>query len=132
MQRRMCETRRNIPDVACRISFFNMNVFKKFLFLFKKSPVILVVGKVRSCATQAILQVLKPKLKKEKILIFESELLNPKEVKKFEFLLKKSKLPILVATHVGEIPPDKDFFAAERKETFQIKSWLKFCQNEVF
>jgi len=59
-------------------------------------------------------------------------LLNPKEVKKFEFLLKKSKLPILVATHVGEIPPDKDFFAAERKETFQIKKLAKILPKRGF
>ncbi len=109
-----------------------MNFFKKLSFLLKKPSVILVIGKGRSCATQAILQVLNPQLKKEKILIFESGLLDPKEIKRFEFLLKRSRLPILVATRVGEIFPDKDFFAGERKETLQIKKLVKILPERGF
>jgi len=98
-----------------------MNIFKKLVFLFKRPDVIVITGKGRACAAQAILQVLKPYLEKEKILIFESDLSKPKDSEKFSFLLKKSQLPILVVTHVGEIPADKDFFAGEREETSQIR-----------
>jgi len=98
-----------------------MNIFKKLIFLFKKSDVIVITGKGRACAAQAILQALKPYLEKKKILIFESDLSKPKDSEKFSFLLKKSQLPILVVTHVGEIPADKDFFAGEREETSQIR-----------
>ncbi len=109
-----------------------MNIFKKLTFLIKRPSVILVAGKGRSCARQAIFQVLKSYPEMRKVLIFESVLSDPKEVEKFNFLLRKSYLPILVVTHVGEIPPDKDFFAGDRKETFQIRELAKVLPNRGF
>ncbi len=109
-----------------------MNIFKKLIFLFKRPPVILVTGKGRSCATQAISKALKSYSEKGKIKIFESDLSEPKEIEKFSFLLKKSQLPILVVTHIGDIPADKDFFAGDRGETLQIRKLAKILPDRAF
>ena len=109
-----------------------MNIFKKLLFLFKRPCIILVAGKGRSCAKQAILQILKFYPEKKKVLIFESALSDPKEVEKFKFLLRKSCLPILVVTHVGEIPPDKDFFAGDRSKALQIRKLAEVLPKQGF
>jgi len=130
-----------------------MNIFKKLLFLFKRPSVILVTGKGRSCATQAISKALNPVRDSEndgeaeardisngvksypekgKILIFGSDLSEPKEIEKFSFLLKKSQLPILVVTHIGDIPADKDFFAGDREETLQIRKLAKILPDRAF
>ncbi len=97
-----------------------MNFFKKLIFLLKRPCVILVTGKGHSCAFQAIFT-LKPYFNKEKVLIFESDLSKSKEIEKFIFLFKKSRLPVLVVTHIGEIPVDKNFFAGEREKTSSIR-----------
>lgn len=102
-----------------------MNIIKKITFLIKKPPVILITGKGRSCAVEAIFQLLKPYSEKGEFLIFESDLSGAEEAEKFSFFLKKSKLPILVITHIGEIMPDKDFFAGEREETLLIRNLAK-------
>lgn len=109
-----------------------MNIFKKLIFLFKRPPVILVTGKGRSCATQAISKALKSYSEKGKIKIFESDLSESKEIEKFSFLLKKSQLPILVVTHIGDIPADKDFFAGDRGETLQIRKLAKILPDRAF
>jgi UDP-N-acetylmuramoyl-tripeptide--D-alanyl-D-alanine ligase len=110
-----------------------MNPLKKIIFLIKKAPIIIVTGKGRSCASQAIFLVLKPYFKtrkvsdnifplpqnKNEILIIETEL--KKDLEKFQFLLKNSRLPILILTNVGEIPADKNFFAGERKDAFPMR-----------
>ena len=58
----------------------------KVIFLIKRPPVVLVVGKSSSFAVKVISKILENK----KILIFESAI--------SDFFLKKSKLPILVIT----------------------------------
>lgn len=108
-----------------------MDLFKKLLFLIKRSPVILIVGKGRFCAAEAVFQVLNH-FKKKKNLIFKSDLLDPKDVKTFSFLLGKSRLPILVVTHLGEIPSDKLFFAGDKKETSQIRKLVKILPARGF
>lgn len=109
-----------------------LNFFKKLIFIIKKPPVILITGKGRSCVARAIFQVLKPYSKQRKSFIFESALLEPKEIEKFSFLLKKSQLPILVVTHIGEIPADKLFFAGDRKGTLQIRKLAKILPAHGF
>ena len=126
-----------------------MNIFKKIIFLWKKPCVILVTGKGRSCAAEAIFQVLKSHFRvkkisngvfplvndKDKILIFETDFDKSSKVsfvKNFKFLLKKSKLPILLVTHVGEIPADKEFFAGEKKETFLMRKMAEILPVQGF
>lgn len=67
----------------------------KLLFFIKRSSFILVTGKGRAYTKKAISQILEPG-----VLIFDSDLSEPKEINKFSFFLKKSKLPILVLTNV--------------------------------
>ncbi len=38
-------------------------------------------------------------------------------------------MPILIITHFGDIPPDKDFFAGERKDMAQIKKLAKILPH---
>lgn len=82
-----------------------INLLSNLLFLWRRPKVIIVTGNGRKTAKEAIYQVLKQyfQLGKE-ILLFESDLKNLKELKKFKFLVKNSSLPILLVTHIGDIP----------------------------
>lgn len=104
----------------------NMNLLSKLIFLWQKPKVTVVTGEGRVCAAEAIFQVLKQYLKVgKKILVFETDLKNSGELERFKFLVKNSSLPILVVTQVGDIPPDKDFFAGEREKTIKIRELAK-------
>jgi len=117
-----------------------MNFFKKIIFSRKKPQVIFVAGQGSSLAAEAVFQILKPHFKvrkisdrslplvkdKDEILIFENELNdNKNDIEKFIFLLKESKSPIFIATRMGEIFPDKDFFAAELEQTTAMQKIAK-------
>jgi UDP-N-acetylmuramyl pentapeptide synthase len=79
----------------------------KFSFFFKRPKVVVVAGNGRACAKEAIFQILKPHFRVGKeILLLDAD-------KKCEFFLKRSNLPILVVTHVGEYHTDKELFAEE-------------------
>lgn len=86
-----------------------MNKFIKFKFLFQKNPVIVITGEGRLVTSEMISCVLKEK----NVLIFETD---DKDIKKYEFFLKNSPLPILVITHLGDIPFDRDYFAGTREK----------------
>lgn len=108
-----------------KIFNFQFSIFKKLKILLKKPKVVIVAGNGRACATQAIYQVLKPYFKvSDEIFIFE---VDPDSLKfqDLEFLIKNSSLPILVATHVGEISPDQDFFAGEKEDVKEILNLAK-------
>lgn len=62
-------------------------------------------------AKEAILKVINRHFKIGKEIIVCDE-----DTKDIEFFLQKSSLPILVATHVGEYHPEKEFFAGELKD----------------
>lgn len=87
----------------------------KLLFLFKKPKVVLVAGNGRETAKDMISRVLNRHFKVGKEVIICDD--NDKDI---EFLLKKSQLPILVATHLGEYHPEKEFFAGEIDEAKEI------------
>lgn len=88
----------------------------KLLFLLKKPKVIVVLGKSKETAKEAILAVLRrhPQVGKKIVVLDGSS-------KDLKFFLKKSELPILVATHVGEYHPEKEFFDGELKDTKEIE-----------
>jgi len=132
-----------------------MNIFDKLKFIFKRPKVVIVTGEGRACAAEAIRKVLKQD--KNKILIIEAE---PQKVDDLEFLVKKSSLPILVVTHIGDIPVDpvrnpdrisstnpplkrylnreisngvdKDFFAGPREKTKEIIKLAKILPTQGF
>lgn len=120
-----------------------MNIFEKIKFLLQKPKVVIVTGNGRKTAKEAIFQVLEQHFKVGKeILIFETEL---KEQKEFEFLIKKSALPILLITRFGDIPPDKpsqvlgnkiwegkDFFAGDKKDTIQLRELAKILPAQGY
>ncbi len=107
-----------------------MNFLAKIKFIFKKPKVIIVTGEGRSCAKEAIYQVLVQYFKVgNEILLFETDL---KEIEKFKFLVNKSSLLVLLATHVGDIPFDKDFFAGEKEKTIEIRKLAKSIPAQNF
>lgn len=118
-----------------------MNLVNKTLFLWKRPCVIVVSGNGRSCAAEAIFQGLKnnfevrkvsklPLIKSRKeILIFESDL---SDIKELIFFLQESNLPVLVATQTGDIPPDRYFFAGERKDVSQIRKLARILPRRGY
>lgn len=102
------------------------DTFQKFKFLIKKKPVVVVTGEGKKLAEKAIASVLKGKD------VFIAKI-DDKKMKNFEFFLKFSPRAVLVVTHVGEIPFDRDYFAGEKEQlnqTIEIakkmtaKNWL--------
>jgi len=101
-------------------------IFNKFVFFWKRPRVIIITGNGRQTTKEAIFQVLKNyfKIGKE-ILIYETDLANLAEVKKFKFFLRKSRLSILVVTHIGEYHPEREFFAGELEKVSGIIELIK-------
>lgn len=111
------------------------NPLAKLNFAFRKPRVIVVIGKSRETAAEAILRVLRPYFKIEKVLgkrlawvkdknetlVIEADLTESRFDKEAGFLFGKSSLPILVVTNIGDIPPDYDFFAGEREKSKEIR-----------
>lgn len=99
----------------------------KLLFLLKRPKVILVAGDGGKTAKEAILRVLNNHFKVGKEIIICDE--NEKDI---EFLFKKSRLPILVATRLGEYHPEKEFFAGEIKDAQKFKKWTSFLPSYAY
>ncbi len=76
---------------------------------------VLVLGSGKHTAREAISKVLNRyfKVGKESIILDDG-------TKDVEFFLEKSRLPILVTSHLGEYHPEKEFFAGELKDAKKI------------
>ena len=110
-----------------------MNLINKIKFLLKRPKVVIVTGEGRACAKEAISQVLKQYFKiNSEILIFDSDLRNSSSVETLRFFIKNSSLPVLVVSHVGDIPPEKDFFAGEKEKTLTIRKLAKTMPAQGF
>jgi len=97
-----------------------LDFVSKLKFLFRRPKIVVVTGNGRQTAKEAIFQVLKSHFKVgEEILILETDLEDIEEIK---FYLKNSSLPVLVVSHLGDVPPDKIFFAGERNEKIRALS----------
>ncbi|MDP3991195.1 MAG: Mur ligase family protein [Candidatus Nealsonbacteria bacterium] len=89
----------------------------KIKFLLRRPKVVIITGRGKETAAQAIKQVLASSFKINKdVLIFQTDLEED-----FSFLIKKSRKAVLVATHVGQYHQEKEFFSAEEKEVSNIK-----------
>lgn len=107
-----------------------MNFYLKLKFFFKKPKLIIIVGEGKTLAFEAIMRVLSPYLKiGEEILVFKADLTSSKSEEKFRFFIKNSSLPILVATQVGQIPPDFNFFSGEKEETERIRKLIEMMPS---
>jgi len=96
----------------------------KICFLAKRPAVIIISGNNCLCAKEAVFQALSPFLRVKKIKkrpslsdVFDNEVLifssKTEDDSNFRFFLQNSRQPILVLTHVGEIPHDVYFFGGE-------------------
>ena len=106
-----------------------MIFLKKLLFLFKRPQVVIIIGNGRSYVSKTILHILKSFPKKKKILVLESDLLNQNEYKIFNFYLRRSKKPILIVTHLGEIYPDRILVADEEEKTIGARKLARTLPN---
>jgi len=95
-----------------------MKLCKKIKFLIERKKIVVVCGKGRETAKEAILKVLEKKFQIGKEIIVEA--VENEKIEDFEFFLKKSPLAILVVTHVGDIPPEDIVFAGEKEEIEKI------------
>ena len=91
---------------------------QKLIFLLKRPEIIIVIGRGSKTATEAIFQTLKQFKRVGKrislnndILIFD---LETKNIEKFKFFIKKSRKAVLIITHIGDVPPDVNFFDGEK------------------
>ena len=110
-----------------------MNLINKIKFLLKRPKVVIVTGEGRACAKKAIFQVFKQYFKIDsEILIFDFNLTNSSYVETLRFFIKNSSLPVLVVTQVGDIPPEKDFFAGEKEKTLTIRKLAKTMPAQGF
>jgi UDP-N-acetylmuramyl pentapeptide synthase len=113
-----------------------MSFLAKSNFYFKKPKVIIITGKGSDSATETVFQVLSKKLKVRKILNHNLPFVGKNEILIFEtktnelnllnFIIKNSSLPILLITHLGEIPYEHDSFSGDKKEVEEILKFIKF------
>ena len=88
----------------------------KLLFLLKKPKAVLISGNGRETAKEAIFKVYSRHFRvgKEIIICNDSD-------KNAGFFIKKSQLPILAVSRIGEYHPEKEFFAGEISEAREIE-----------
>ena len=108
-----------------------MDFLSKLKFFWKKPKIVIITGKGRKTAKEAVYRVLKQYFQVGKeILVFETDLENSTELKKLKFFLNNSSLAILMVTHIGDIPFDKEFFTGERGKTSEIKKLAKIFPSQ--
>lgn len=109
------------------------DLFIKLIFYFKRPRLIVVTGKERNLTAEAIFQVLRAYFKvakieklnlksvlRNKVLILVSTLQEP-----LDYFVENGEKPILVVTHIGEIPPDVYWFAGEKEDIKKIAKLAK-------
>lgn len=98
----------------------------KFKFFFKRPKVVVVVGQSKETTKEAILKVLSRHFKIGKeILILEG-------IENSKFFLKKSRLPILVVTQIGEYHPEREFFAGDIAQTLEISKLAEILPTQGY
>ncbi len=105
-----------------------MGIINKITFLLKRPSVVFVVGKGCDLASEAILCLLGERARKvseirmpwtksrKEVIVFAETKIKKEERSVVSFLLKNSKRPILVLTHTGNIPPEKESFTGDKVE----------------
>lgn len=102
-------------------------MLNKFIFLFKKPKAVLVSGNGRGTAKEAILKVCSHYFKVGKeIVICDSD------DKDADFFIKKSRLPILAVSRIGEYHPEKEFFAGEISEVKEIEKFASLLPSHGY
>ena len=115
-----------------------MDFLTKIIFYFRKPKIIIVVGRSRIPASEAIFKVLKSRFRvrklvekipsvfnDEEIFIIETDLRKNGFFKKIKNLLKFSQLPTLVVTNIGEIPQNYDSFSGRAEDAKEIEELAK-------
>jgi len=103
-----------------------MNLLSKLKFILKKPKVIIITGEGREYTKKSTFQVLSrhPEAGKD-VLLSESDLKNPHDIEELKFLIDKSSLFILVATHTGDIFPERDSISGNKETIEEIRKLSK-------
>jgi len=96
-----------------------IKIFHKIKFLLQRPPVIFVTGRGKEVSAAAIRQVLSRHFKVGKeVLVYPTDLRASAD---FNFMVKNSKLSILVATHAGKYHSEREFFAGAKADTADVE-----------
>lgn len=116
-----------------------MNLFNKLIFSYSKPEVIVLCGKNRSGAKDAVFSLVSNKLSakiideskfanlsgKEDILIYETSFKTEKDIETVNFLKKNSSQFVLIATNFGDIRYDSLNIDGEPRDAFYFKEFIK-------
>jgi len=124
-----------------------MNFFIRIISHLKKNNIVIVTGEGRGETSETIFHLLKPyfsvkrfiekmpnifDILKNGTLIIETDLGTARIIKQATALAKFSQVPILVVSHVGEIPVNSDLFAGEEEKTIEIKKLAQLIPSYGF
>jgi UDP-N-acetylmuramyl pentapeptide synthase len=94
-----------------------MNFFNRLQIIFKKPKVVIVSGLAKKEAQEAIFAVLKIHFKMgQEVILY----LNQGDYQEMRFLMKHSKLAVLVVTHMGEIPLERELFSGLEQDVLEV------------
>lgn len=115
-----------------------MSIINKISFLLKRPSVVFVVGKGYDSASEAILCLLGKRARRvseirmpwaksrKEVIVFAETKIKKEKRAVVRFLLKNSRKPILVLTHTGNVPLERESFAGEKVEGLsEIASFVK-------
>lgn len=116
-----------------------MKILLKIILIFKKPKIIIITGKGKDIAAQAVFYVLKNhygagtiSFKLNLRSVFQKSVLiiarDSRDVGGLKWLAKKTKSIIFVVSNIGDISPDRNFFAGERSEVKQIAETIGLLQ----
>lgn len=104
------------------------NLFNKVKLLFQRPTVIIVMGKGKETAFSAITKVLKTHFDLGKsVLIYSIDSALSSDLK---FMIKNSKMVILVATHTGQYESEKEFFSGDTEIVANIAKVLNLLGSK--
>jgi UDP-N-acetylmuramyl pentapeptide synthase len=98
-----------------------MKFLNKIKVIFKKPKVVIISGRARKEAKSAILAVLKTHFKIGKDVLLYSE----EDFKEMRFLIKHSKLTVLIITHAGQIPEERELFSGQGEDVLAISQLIR-------
>jgi hypothetical protein len=117
------------------------NFFTKLIFFLKKPKLIIVAGKDKEAAAEAIYSVLKQYFRAKKIQKINSKsilgaevLIAPMETEAaeiFDYAAKKARLLVLVVTHIEEKKKAKEIFALAKALPYNAHLVLNFDDEMV-
>jgi len=106
-----------------------LKILSKIKLFFRKPRIIIIAGNGREASKRAIFAVLSKYFQDGKD--FSVKETDDEEVTSFENIFKVPPGPILLVTHVGEIPIDKDSFAGDKEKIKETEKIIKRLPSQT-